>query len=112
MSILRSPSASNRPRNTAEHYPRIYPDGELRSSPRILTVPSCRECNGLAGASYQPTLTERKKYIKDKLRHRYRKIIEMPEWEEAEIEELGRALKTHVLVGIEQRKLILQRLAW
>jgi len=79
---------------------------------RILTIPCCTECNHLLGANYQRTLKERKLFLKQKLRKRYKKILNLPNWNENEIKELKSHLQQFVRKGIEEKRIIKERLKW
>ena len=79
---------------------------------RALKVWSCRECNCLASDSIQESLQERKAYVKEKLRRRYQKLLDMPPWSQDELDVLGYALKTHVEASIKARDFVKQRIAW
>jgi len=79
---------------------------------RILTVPACRECNGLLNASYQDTLHERKQALKEGLRKRYRKELAMPDWSDEELEEFGSHLREYIEQSIKLKYLVIERLRW
>ena len=79
---------------------------------RRLTVPCCRECNARLSDSYQETLTERKAYVKQKLRMKYAKLLTMPDWTDAELAGLGPTLRLSVQHALAARRLVRQRLAW
>ena len=79
---------------------------------RKLKVPCCLECNNFLGSTYQKTIKERKIFLKKQLKRRYRKILKMPNWTQAEINELQPTLRSHVLAGLYERDLIRQRIAW
>jgi len=54
-----------------------------------LLVPSCSECNLLAGSEPHNTLEERREYIQEKLKSRYKKELRLGEhWYDAELEEV------------------------
>jgi len=79
---------------------------------RIKIVPCCHECNCLLGASFQETIAERKKYLKQRLRHKYRAILKIPHWTEEEINELGYVLKQDLLCTLKKKEMLLLRLKW
>jgi hypothetical protein len=79
---------------------------------RALKVWACRECNCLAGASLQDSLVERKQFIKEKLKKRYKKIIELPKWDDDELSEMGYFLRQYIENMAEFKKFILQRIAF
>ncbi len=74
------------------------------------TVPSCRECNSLIGASLQPSLSERRKVIARKVKARYRKVLRVPEWDREEVSELGPILRLAIAEMNEARLIVLERL--
>jgi hypothetical protein len=78
---------------------------------RTMTVPSCRECNSLAGAVYDQTLEDRKRRVKGKLRQRLRKVLEMPDWTDRELMEVSPSLRNLVLAGIRDREIARRRIA-
>ena len=75
-------------------------------------IPACRECNSLASDGIFNTPNQKKAYIKAKFRKRYRKILEIPYWEESEMVELGYILQNHVRNGEDLKKLIQRRIMW
>jgi len=79
---------------------------------RALKVPACRECNCLLSDSLQDTLAERKAFLKKKLRKRYARLLEIPQWEEGELDELGRNLNDYIRNSIKKKRLIRFRIAW
>ena len=102
------------PRSVIKTYESIA-DPELLQSlkrHRTLVVPSCRECNCLAGATIQKTLEDRKRFIKTKLKKRYRKVLSMPDWNDDEIAVLGPELRQHIAASQELKRVVRQRLQW
>lgn len=58
------------------------------------------------------TIEERREWLKEHYRKRYRELIEMPFWKEDELAELGDGLREYVSSRAEARKLVLRRLEW
>jgi len=88
---------------------------ELHCSPTLEadTVPACRECNTGLGPRFYNSLAERKEAAHDYLRRRYRKLIEMPDWSDAELADLADGhLKNYVRASIALRAELLRRLRW
>lgn len=85
-------------------------------SVEILTIqrfiPACLECNGIASNIVFKNPDQKKSYIKKKLEVKYKKIINLPKWDEDEIEELSYLLKISVKSGLSNKQIILGRLAW
>jgi hypothetical protein len=79
---------------------------------RKLVVPACRECNALLGSSYQQDLSKRKKYLKTRLKEKYKSILQMNGWAELELDEMGFELRSHILAAIQQKRVIEARLSW
>jgi len=79
---------------------------------RALKVWACRECNSLAGCSLQDSLPERRDFVKKKLRKKYKRIIELPQWEEGEIEEMGYNLQVFIRSSAKWKDFIKQRIAY
>ena len=102
------------PRAVIKAYEALADPELLRSLKRhrTLLVPSCLECNSLAGATIQKTLEDRKRFIKAKLKKRYRKVLNMPDWADKEIADLGQELQQHIRASRELKRAVCQRLAW
>lgn len=79
---------------------------------RIKRVPCCHECNCLLGASYQETIAERKKYLKLRLKNKYRALLKIPQWSEEEINELGYTLRQDLLCSLKKKEMLILRLKW
>jgi hypothetical protein len=79
---------------------------------RVRTVPCCRECNSIINSHYFSTLDERKAFLKTRLRKRYKRLLEMPEWTVDEMTELDGQLQDYVIQGTRMKRLIQKRIAW
>lgn len=89
-----------------------YVTGILVRFGRRLTVPACKECNSVLGASYQDTLAKRKRELKTRLRRRYRKLLRMPDWTDTELAHVDGWLQDYVIRSVVARDRILARLAF
>jgi hypothetical protein len=87
---------------------------ELRAKLRggLSLVPACGDCNSRAGAKPFYTVASKRAYIQSKLRIKYRKLLDSPEWSEAELSELGFALRQSVMNDLQFKKRIRARIAW
>ena len=93
------------PADNKEHViPRAYV-GEHR-----FTVPSCWECNNLAGSRIFLTFTDKRDHVRRKLERKYKKLLKMPEWDRYELAEMDGNLRQALLDAEEARKLITVRL--
>ena len=79
---------------------------------RALKVWACRECNHLLGSSLQDSLIERKQFLKEKLRKRYKRIIALPKWEIDELEDMGYVLRNYIENSARLKEFIVQRINW
>ena len=77
-----------------------------------LLIPACRECNSILGARVFRTLALRREAAKEGIRKKYRKFLNLPDWEIEEIEDLGWTLKSVIKRGQALKHLTRQRLAW
>jgi hypothetical protein len=75
-------------------------------------VPCCRECNSTAGSKVFLTVKEKRDYIHNRYRTRYKKLLEAPDWSDKEIESLGFTIQSHVKRSIEGKKIMKERLRW
>ena len=79
---------------------------------KIKVVQSCHECNCVLGSKYFETLEKRKNYIKQRLRQRYKKILNIPNWEDWELAEMGPIMQIHINQGLKKKDRITARLGW
>lgn len=79
---------------------------------RVLTVPSCQQCNSMLGGRYDATLADRKARLKARLRKRYARALAMPDWTPEELAALGPRLRAHIEAGLGLRDYVRRRLAW
>jgi hypothetical protein len=105
----------------ATHEDHAYPLVALASiyglsdlpSPRLLVVlPACAECNGILADKVFPTLLRRKTHLKTRLRERYKRLLDIPLWGDAELGRLGQAMQEYVLLGLRQQRILERRLQW
>jgi len=54
----------------------------------------------------------KKKYLKQKLSRRYKKLLASPDWTNDEIDELDYRLRLTVLAGIHDKNVVKQRIVW
>lgn len=76
----------------------------------FMTVRSCRECNSTLGDRAYWTIEQRREYIASRLKRRYRKYLELPEWSQKELDALEYTLRQSVLHGLAVKALVLKRL--
>ena len=80
--------------------------------PEQKMIDTCIECNRIAGGRFLGTPLQRKIYIKTEIRKKYKKLLDSPDWEDEDIEELDGRLQEYVVLYQEAKKLIKQRLIY
>jgi hypothetical protein len=75
-------------------------------------IPSCMECNQLASNKIFETKDKKRTFIQERLTQRYKKVINMPFWDDEEIKEMGYKLKKEIIIQQLARKWILNRINW
>lgn len=76
------------------------------------TVPACAECNLLAGGRLFGSFREKQDYIKTRLRKKYHRILNQPEWDTYELRSMGYNLRKKIQGEQMKREIALARLAW
>lgn len=75
-------------------------------------LPACRECNLLAGTAHPSLLPERMDYVKAKLKVRYAKYLEIPDWTEEELAKIDLDLRTEIRASLRLRRIVGYRIGW
>ena len=78
----------------------------------VLTVPACGECNSAIGDTYAPTIKERRDIAQAHLRRRYKRVLARVTYTAEELAEFEGMLLVAVLEGLEEKQIVLERLAW
>lgn len=105
------------PASDREHmvpYSFLFP-GKRRNSKKILgmewnIVWACRECNIIAGKKVFGTFEEKREYICEQVERRYKKILNLPAWDEDELRDLTGKLNVMVFMSLKAQELIKLRL--
>lgn len=75
-------------------------------------LPSCHECNFLAGVHHPTDLVSRIRHVRQAIEKKYRRVLETPEWSDEELSELGRGLKEDITKWRNLRRTVLRRIVW
>jgi hypothetical protein len=75
-------------------------------------VPACSECNGLLSSRWMPTIRERAEFIAGRLKARYKKLLSIPDWSEAELKTMGRFLRKGITANLKKRDLVSARIEY
>jgi len=93
---------------------RLTTDSKMREAflrnNRVTQVSSCLECNTLLSTSYFDSIGERKAALKKKLYRRYKKILEMPDWDDSDFKGMAVSLRNYILGRLLLRDFIRDRL--
>jgi hypothetical protein len=76
------------------------------------TVPSCHQCNSIAGAQVFQSLDEKREHIQTRLREKYRKVLYMRKWDDDELDELEGRLRQSMAAAEAQRRIMFSRVTW
>lgn len=75
-------------------------------------VPICRECNRLSADVAFRTPEQKRRHIRRALLSRHGSHLNVADWQEGEIFDLGYSLRTAVVAGVDQKECLEQRLKW
>lgn len=73
-------------------------------------VYACRECNCIAGNKVFERLDDKREYIQNRLRIKYKRIINLPYWSPSEIKELDYTLRAGLEIKLLSRKWVMNRI--
>lgn len=76
------------------------------------TVPACHECNSLVGSMVFNTMREKRNYIHERMRVKYKSVLRTPNWDQDELDELSPIMREYVVASMELAHLIRERLRW
>tara|TARA_R110002020_G_scaffold461740_1_gene680768 strand:- start:2585 stop:3022 length:438 start_codon:yes stop_codon:yes gene_type:complete len=75
-------------------------------------VPSCSECNRMAGAEPFDLIRDKREYVQNKIRKKYAKYLNQVHWEDWEIDELGPNMKQEVTRSLKLKKITQLRITF
>tara|TARA_B100000902_G_scaffold305505_1_gene293967 strand:- start:308 stop:745 length:438 start_codon:yes stop_codon:yes gene_type:complete len=73
------------------------------------TLPTCRECNRLLGSA-NPSFIDCCYILYDKVSHKHKNTLNIPEWDREDLDELSKTLRRKVLGGLRKKKFHMKRL--
>lgn len=104
------------PSDTYDHVPPLHYVERMSQTDvayaNLRKYPACRECNSSLSGNLLETLKERRQYTKAKLRKRYRSYLNMPNWDEEELADMGDTLADEIRRANDYAHFVRQRLAW
>ena len=78
----------------------------------FIKVPACNECNGHLGPVRVTAIAERRHIVREGLRKKYRKFLNIPNWDEDELKELSPDFAREVRASVNFANHVRARLAW
>jgi hypothetical protein len=74
------------------------------------TIPACQRCNGILQALPSSSVPERARFVAGYERGRKRRLLQMPDWTDAEIARFGRNIRVDLLRRVAARDVLRARL--
>ncbi len=89
-----------------------YKGGRKKASHNdpVPMVDSCKECNILLSNKLIPEINDRKKYLLNKYKSRYKKLLSTPYWDEDELEELDKDLRNKLIYDFKIKKWVEEKI--
>lgn len=86
------------PAGSIEHYPPLsrISDYEALGGRVYVKFPCCSQCNGMAGTILDDNVLDRIERVKDRIARKYAKYINNTEWDDDELADLGKNLRSYV----------------
>lgn len=100
------------PADTMDHVPPVSRAIEVKDEETFALVPACAECNSSLGDRLILALSERRAYIRDRLRKRYAKLLNRPRWDDDELAELSPELADEIRRGEWLQAWVRARVRW
>lgn len=79
---------------------------------RLFTLPCCIECNSLAKMRIFDTIRAKRRYIQDRLRRKYQRLLTAPSWCDEDMKGLGRNLRSMVGSMETKARQVRRRIVW
>ena len=76
----------------------------------FVEVRCCNECNSLLGARPLWTVSQRKAFMKKRLKRRYSKYLNIKDWSDSEMAQMSREMQEYIEHGLAVRALTRARL--
>jgi len=94
----------------------IYNTGNRRKKRYFLDkknlVPCCSQCNSIANDLMFDSVEEKREHIQERLKSKYRKLLNMPEWTDEEIDEMGTTFQVDLRITMMAKKWMINRISY
>lgn len=77
-----------------------------------LILPACKECNSIALNLFPQDFWARVEYVKKKLAKKYSRDLRVKNWLGEELSELSQSMEKDVMICLERKKIVKNRIAW
>ena len=74
-------------------------------------IPCCSECNTTLGNVFLHTVSARAEYLLKRYKKRYKKVINTPDWDDDELQEMGESMRLSIIARLDMRGIIKERLS-
>lgn len=99
------------PGYTKDHLLPVTRTGEAQRK-FVAVVPACGECNYGLSDKCGHRISERREEAHKNIRKKHARVLKTPPWSKKALAELGPLLRTHIQSSVNQRQVVLDRLAW
>ena len=100
---------------TIDHVPSLNCIHDLRLEYEIenyFKVPCCSECNSFASDEPHLDIFERRNFIKEKIKKKYKRILMLPDWDDNEINSMGPSFRKSLKAQMDYKYFIAYRLLY
>ena len=74
--------------------------------------PICKECHSLIEVSEEGSVSEKARMLLDIYQEKYKKDLEMIDWDEEDLQDMGQNMKSKIKVALKEKYKIEGRISW
>lgn len=75
-------------------------------------VPSCSECNSIAGSKPFYSIRAKRKFIQDRLKKKHKQLLRHVIWDQKELEDIGPRMTAEIKKAMRNRYEVEMRVSW
>lgn len=99
----------------ADSYDHVVPVSYIRIHRKLEignkeAVPCCRECNSMLSNKLHITISERARYLQTRYKSKYKKVLNFPDWDTDELEDMSKDFKQSILASMNMREITKDRI--
>lgn len=79
---------------------------------KLIKVPACPECNSIAGDRLFRSVGAKGRYVRGRLKIKYKRLLKCKDWTREELEEIGYTLRTTFERDLRNRAIVKERVKW